>query len=48
MYLKSGGSTMLICKGLTCLAADTLGWHIKKFIKEHGSELEGHFIFTRA
>lgn len=47
LYFKSGGATIMICKGLTSLAADTLSWQTKKFCKEHGVKLEGEFIQTR-
>ena len=47
MYLKAGSSTMLLCKDLTLLAANSLSHQIEKFCKEHNTKLEGNFIFTR-
>lgn len=47
MFLKQGGSSMLICKGLTLLAASNLGFYMQSFCKKHGTKLEGTFIFTK-
>lgn len=48
LYFKSGDSTMLLCKGLTSLAATSLQIDIDRYIKRHNCKLEGHFIQTRA
>lgn len=48
LYFKSGDSTMLLCKGLTSLAATGLQIDIDKYVKRHNCRLEGHFIQTRA
>lgn len=48
LYFKSGDSTMLLCKGLTSLAAMGLSIDIEKYCKRHNCVLEGHFIQTRA
>lgn len=47
MFLKSGTSTMLLCKGLSSLAATSLGMYIENYCKKHNSKLEGTFIFTK-
>lgn len=47
MFFKSGNSTMLLCKGMTKLAANNLDIYIDRFCKQHGSKLEGQFIFTK-
>lgn len=47
LYLKSGGSTMLIAKGMTSLAATSLSLFIRDFCKKHGSKLEGTFLQTK-
>ena len=46
MYYKSGNSTMLLCKGLTQLAATSLALYIERFVKQHGVQLDGNFIFS--
>lgn len=46
MYFKSGNSSMLLCKGMTKLAANNLDMYIERYCKQHGSKLEGTFIFT--
>lgn len=48
LYFKSGDSTMLLCKGLTALAATSLQINIEKYVKRHNCKVEGHFIQTRA
>lgn len=47
MFFKSGNSTMLLCKGMTKLAASSLDMYITRYCKQHGSKLEGAFIFTK-
>lgn len=47
MFFKSGNSTMLLCKGMTKLAANSLDIYITRYCKQHGSKLEGTFIFTK-
>ena len=47
MFFKQGGSSMLICKGLTALAANNLAFYMQWFCKKHGTKLEGTFIFTK-
>lgn len=47
MFFKSGNSTMLICKNITGLAGTSLELYITKFLKKHGTKLEGTFIFTQ-
>ena len=48
MYFKAGDSTMLLCKGLTSLAATGLAIDIERYLKRHNCALEGHFIQTKA
>lgn len=48
LFFKKGENTMLICKGLTSLAATGLAIDIERYLKRHGVSLEGHFIQTRA
>lgn len=38
---------MLLCKGLSSLAATSLGMYIENYCKKHNSKLEGTFIFTK-
>lgn len=47
LYFKCGGNTMLMCKGLTALAATSLEMNIVHYMKRHDVKLEGHFIQTR-
>lgn len=47
LYFKCRGNTMLLCKGLTALAANSLEMNIVRYIKRHDVKLEGHFIQTR-
>lgn len=46
MFFKSGNSTMLLAK-LDHVAALQLESRINRFLREHGSTLEGHFIHTK-
>ena len=47
MFLKQGGSSMLLCKGLTQFAADNLARYMQWFCKKHNTRLECTFIFTK-
>lgn len=47
LFFKAGNSTMLICKGMTKLASESLALYIERFIKNHNSRLEGRFICPR-
>lgn len=46
MFFKSGNATMLLAK-LDHVAALQLESRINRFLKEHGSTLEGCFIHTK-
>lgn len=48
LFFKSGENTMLLCKGMTALAADSLAMYIESYIKKHNSKIEGRFLQTRA
>ena len=39
---------MLLCKGMTALAADSLAMYIESYVKKHNSKVEGTFLQTRA
>lgn len=45
-YFKNGGTTTLFCKGMTQLASTSLALYIERFVKSHGSALEGNFMFS--
>lgn len=46
MFFKSGNSTMLLAR-LDHVAALQLESRINRFLREHGSSLEGCFIHTK-
>lgn len=48
LFFKSGENTMLLCKGMTALAADSLAMYIESYVKKHNSKVEGTFLQTRA